>query len=46
MQVEQLKKDAQRIGTIEMAKRLKEKGIDIAIISETSGLSKEEIERL
>jgi len=31
---------------IEMAKKLKEKGIDIALISETSGLSKEEIEKL
>jgi predicted transposase/invertase (TIGR01784 family) len=31
---------------IEMAKKLKEKGIDVALISETSGLSKEEIEKL
>jgi len=30
----------------EMAKKLKEKGIDTALISETSGLSKEEIEKL
>jgi DNA repair protein RadC len=30
----------------EMAKKLKKKGIDIDIISETSGLSKEEIEKL
>ncbi len=33
-------------GKIEMAKKLKEKGIDAALISETSGLSKEEIEKL
>jgi len=33
-------------GKIEMAKKLKEKGIDIAVILETSGLSKEEIEKL
>ncbi len=31
---------------MEMAKKLKEKGIDLAVISETSGLSKEEIEKL
>ena len=31
---------------MEMAKKLKEKGIDIDIISETSGLSKKEIENL
>jgi lambda repressor-like predicted transcriptional regulator len=31
---------------MEMAKKLKEKGIDLALISETSGLSKEEIEKL
>ncbi len=31
---------------VEMAKKLKEKGIDIAVISETSGLSKKEIEKL
>lgn len=29
-----------------MAKKLKEKGIDIAVISETSGLAAEEIARL
>ncbi|HLP45306.1 MAG TPA: Rpn family recombination-promoting nuclease/putative transposase [Candidatus Kapabacteria bacterium] len=31
---------------LEMAKKLKEKGIDIAVISETSGLAAEEIARL
>lgn len=31
---------------IEMAKKLKERGIDIDLISETSGLSKDEIESL
>ncbi len=31
---------------IKMAKKLKEKGIDIALISEASGLSKKEIEKL
>jgi hypothetical protein len=31
---------------IEMAKKLKEKGIDIVLISGTSGLSKEEIDKL
>ncbi|MCX6583428.1 MAG: hypothetical protein NT166_24900, partial [Candidatus Aminicenantes bacterium] len=31
---------------IEMAKKLKEKGIDIAVISETSGLPPEEIAKL
>jgi predicted transposase YdaD len=31
---------------IEMAKKLKEKGIDVAVITDTSGLSKEEIEKL
>ena len=31
---------------LEMAKALKEKGVDIDIIAETSGLSKEEIEKL
>jgi predicted transposase/invertase (TIGR01784 family) len=31
---------------IEMAKKLKKKGIDIDVISEASGLSKEEIEKL
>jgi DNA repair protein RadC len=58
MQVGEIKKAAEKIGEergekrgiekgkIEMAKRLKEKGIDIAVISETSGLSKEEIEKL
>jgi DNA repair protein RadC len=33
-------------GKTEMAKELKKKGIDIEVISETSGLSKEEIEKL
>ena len=33
-------------GRKEMARKLKKKGIDIEIISETSGLSKEEIEKL
>jgi len=37
---------AKKEKTVEMAKKLKEKGIDIAVISETSGLSKEEIEKL
>lgn len=32
-------------GIKEMAKKLKKKGIDIDIIAETSGLSKEEIEK-
>ena len=31
---------------IEMAKALKDKGVDIEIIAETSGLSKDEIEKL
>jgi DNA repair protein RadC len=58
MQVEEIKKAAEKIGmekgiekgtkgkALEMAKKLKEKGIDIAVISETSGLSKEEIKKL
>ena len=33
-------------GKAEMAKKLKDKGVNIDIISETSGLSKEEIEKL
>jgi predicted transposase/invertase (TIGR01784 family) len=37
---------AKKEKAVEMAKKLKEKGIDIAVISETSGLSKEEIEKL
>ncbi|NIM16746.1 MAG: Rpn family recombination-promoting nuclease/putative transposase [Candidatus Aminicenantes bacterium] len=35
-----------KIKAVEIAKKLKEKGIDIDIISDTSGLSKEEIENL
>jgi predicted transposase/invertase (TIGR01784 family) len=58
MQVEEIKKAAEKIGMkkgrkeglkegkIEMARKLKEKGFDIEVISETSGLSKEEIEKL
>jgi len=58
MQVEEIKKAAEKIGIkkgreeglkegkIEMAKKLKKKGFDIEVISETSGLSKEEIENL
>jgi len=38
--------EGRKMEKIEMAKKLKEKGIDIAVISETSGLSKEEIEKL
>ncbi len=33
-------------GKVEMAKALKDKGVAIDIIAETSGLSKEEIEKL
>ena len=33
-------------GKIEMARELKKKGIDIHIIADASGLSKEEIEKL
>jgi predicted transposase/invertase (TIGR01784 family) len=43
-------KEGEAIGikknSIEMAKKLKKKGIDINIIVETSGLSKEEIEKI
>lgn len=58
VQVEELKKEAQRIGEekgkkegliegkIEMAKMLKNNGVDISLIAESSGLSKEEIEKL
>ncbi len=54
MQVEEIKKAADKIGmkkgaegkAHEMAKKLKKKGIDIDVISETSGLSTEEIEKL
>jgi hypothetical protein len=38
--------EGRKMEKIEMAKKLKEKGIDLALISETSGLSKEEIEKL
>ena len=31
---------------LEIAKKLKEKGIDLAIIAEVAGLTKEEIEKL
>jgi DNA repair protein RadC len=40
------KKEGLKEGKIEMAKKLKEKGIETDIITETSGLSKEEIEKL
>lgn len=50
VQVEELKKEAQmigeKIGKIEMAKMLKNNGVDISLIAESSGLSKEEIEKL
>ena len=39
-------KEGSKGKAIEMAKKLKEKGIDVALISETSGLSKEDIEKL
>ena len=44
--IEKGKKEGLKEGKIEMAKKLKKKGIDIDVISETSGLSKEEIEKL
>jgi predicted transposase/invertase (TIGR01784 family) len=62
LQVEQLKKEAQKIGEEqgekrglekgrretfkEMAKKMKDKGTAIEFISEITGLSKEEIEKL
>ncbi len=70
MQVEEIKKKAERIGVkkgkkegreegkkegilegakgkaLEMAKNLKENGVDISLIAKSSGLSKEEIEKL
>ena len=54
MQVEEIKKAAEKIGVkkgkkegkIEMAKTLKENGVDISLIVKSSGLSKEEIEKL
>lgn len=44
--VKEGRKEGAKDKAMEMAKKLKEKGIDIAIISETSGLSKKEIENL
>ncbi len=50
MDEEKARKEGREEGSkekaIEMAAKLKEKGIDIAVISETSGLSIEEIEKL
>jgi predicted transposase/invertase (TIGR01784 family) len=70
MQVEEIKKTAEKIGekrgekrgiergkkegilegakgkALEMAKSLKENGVDISLISKSSGLSEEEIEKL
>jgi predicted transposase/invertase (TIGR01784 family) len=40
------KEEGKKEKAIEMAKKLKKKGIDVDIISETSGLSKEEIEKI
>ena len=54
IEVDRITKEAQRIGeergakdkAIEMAKTLKENGVDISLIAKSSGLSKEEIEKL
>lgn len=43
---EEGKAEGKAEGKVEMAKKLKDKGVNIDIISETSGLSKEEIEKL
>ena len=43
---EEGKKEGAKGKALEMAKKLKKKGIDIDVISETSRLSKEEIEKL
>ena len=40
------KKEGLKEGKVEMAKMLKENGVDISLISKSSGLSKEEIESL
>ena len=37
---------AKKEGKIEVAKRLKQKGIDVQTIVDTTGLTKEEIEKL
>ena len=39
-------KEGQKMGALEVARRLKDKGIDIDIISECTGVSKEKIEKL
>lgn len=44
--VDRIKKQATKKREVEMAKALKEKGIDVSVIADTSGLSKEEIEKL
>ena len=44
--IEKGRKEGEENKAKEMARKLKKKGIDIEIISETSGLSKEEIEKL
>ncbi len=54
LEIERIQKEAQRIGEkrgrqeekIEMAKKMKDKGTDVEFISEITGLSREEIERL
>jgi predicted transposase/invertase (TIGR01784 family) len=58
MQVEEIKKAAEKIGVkkgikkgkkegkFEMAKNLKENGVDISLIAKSAGLLKEEIEKL
>ena len=44
--IEKGRKEGEENKAKEMARKLKKKGIDIEIISETSGLSKEDIEKL
>jgi predicted transposase/invertase (TIGR01784 family) len=58
MQVEEIKKAAEKIGVkkgikkgkkegkIDIAKNWKENGVDISLIAKSAGLSKEEIEKL
>ena len=44
--IEKGRNEGEASKAIEMAKALKSKGVDIDIIAETSGLSKEDIEKL